>query len=43
MVVSAHPLASKVGKKIIAKGGNTIDAAIAVQLVLNVSRPHASV
>jgi gamma-glutamyltranspeptidase/glutathione hydrolase len=42
MVVSGHPLASKIGKKIIAKGGNAIDAAIAVQMVLNVVEPHAS-
>lgn len=42
MVVSAHPLASEAGKKIIAKGGNAIDAAIAVQMVLNVVEPHAS-
>ena len=42
MLVSAHPLASNTGQKILAKGGNAIDAAIAMQMVLNVVEPHAS-
>ena len=42
MVVSAHLLASHTGQKILAKGGNAIDAAIAMQMVLNVVEPHAS-
>ena len=42
MVVSAHPLATQAGYNILAKGGNAIDAAIAVQMVLNVVEPYAS-
>jgi len=40
-VVSAHHLASKIGKDIMAKGGNAIDAAIAVQFALAVTYPVA--
>lgn len=42
MVVAAHELAVQAGTEIIEQGGNAIDAAIAVQMVLNVVEPQSS-
>ena len=39
MVVSEHPIASKAGVQVLKAGGNAMDAAIAVNSVLNVVEP----
>jgi len=42
MVVAAHPLAAKAGRDVLRRGGNAMDAAIAVQMVLNLVEPQSS-
>jgi gamma-glutamyltranspeptidase/glutathione hydrolase len=42
MVVAAHPAAARTGADILRRGGNAIDAAVAVQLVLGLVEPQSS-
>ncbi len=42
MVVAANPLAAEAGAEILRAGGSAVDAAIAVQLVLNLVEPQSS-
>jgi gamma-glutamyltranspeptidase / glutathione hydrolase len=42
MVVAAEPLAAEAGLEMLHKGGSAIDAAIAVQMVLNLVEPQSS-
>nr|WP_299342348.1 gamma-glutamyltransferase [Allomuricauda sp.] len=41
MVVTAHPIATKVGLDVLKKGGNAFDAAVAVKYALSVVLPKA--
>ena len=41
-VVTANPLATKVGMDILRKGGNVVDAAVGVQYVLGLVEPQSS-
>lgn len=41
MVVTAHPLATKIGLDVLKKGGNAFDAAVAVKYALSVVLPKA--
>lgn len=42
MVVAAHPLAAEAGATMLRAGGSAVDAAIAVQMVLNLVEPQSS-
>ncbi|WP_247729277.1 gamma-glutamyltransferase family protein [Halovivax limisalsi] len=42
MVTTSHAAATDVGVTVLERGGNAVDAAVAVQFALNVVQPHAS-
>lgn len=42
IVTVSHPAAAQVGRDILAKGGNAVDAAAGIQLALNVAEPYMS-
>lgn len=42
MVAAANPLAAEAGRKILAAGGTAADAAVAIQLMLNLVEPQSS-
>lgn len=42
MAASANPLATQAGREVLAEGGSAVDAAIAMQMVLNLVEPQSS-
>ena len=42
MAASANPLATQAGRDVLAEGGSAVDAAIAMQMVLNLVEPQSS-
>ena len=42
MAVTAHPLATRTAEDVLANGGTAVDAAVAVQMVLNLVEPQSS-
>ena len=42
LVVTAHPLATEAGCRVLARGGSAVDAAVAVQAVLGLVEPQSS-
>ena len=42
MVAAAHPLAAQAGLAVLREGGNAVDAAVAVQMVLTLVEPQSS-
>ncbi len=42
LLAAAHPLAAAAGRDVLARGGSAVDAAVAVQLMLNLVEPQSS-